>query len=873
MFTNEEKFFLEAISKMLSNNNEERKVSEKNIQTWVKETYLQVLISCNKFITCEDLAPNIRQYSCYLIGLCTGKDHYQDWQNITLDLKTSVQNNALALLGNPIPIIRNQACIMVASIFNISVRDQGWPNLINILCSACGDNNIEFKLSAINTLGMIWEKLPREPFSNEELILMENALVNLLQNPQNEDLALKCLESYQYFIAYVKEKFTNINYIENSLKLLINYCNEINNINTNKVATEAIHRITQIILLSYDYVEKHFKNISEFLIQLAQGKGEDLAVQAFIFFMEISEDEINRKEYGLNYKKYIQSIWKILWDCIQFVLNLGQQDDTEEYNRYDVVKYLLINLSILCEESIIDDIFKYMGEKLNDNNPLKVSSAIYAFGALMETVHREKIASVIPSAINSISQLFSKNNDQLSKTLSWCYIRICQYHSFLIIQNNNIFSFLISTILTLLKEQSLPNQVKMNLCGSIYSLTQYIINQGYQSYNLFSPFLQDLLTVLEALAYLPSSYDTNNNLSEKSFIALSSLIECTDEKDKLLIAYFMEKIFERLKEAQDINKFGGNKDKIYFFQSMLCLCVQGLCKNSKENIIQLNYQSIEGYFNLIDNFFKIRSNIFEEGLMALSSLITLLPQNQIDALLQRIMVYIKYALTNFSDSQNCSNACLCLLNIIESSKEKFYPYLGEIFPLFNKIISEGEENISKKNILTLITVVYSDMFEYVGEKMWEYHEQPLTFMEQILDFAKEKNVEYLSGKNNIDPDEMNYFIKLNENVVDLIQNIAGYLTKCNEDIKEMFKNYMPNIIEYLITMMENQMFNPSNDYLDSCLSFLSDFADIYKNYLFRRINDYTFQRLFQFANNSEDDNIIHLRDNLQNLIYKNKLPK
>lgn len=31
-----------------------------------------------------------------------------------------------------------------------------------------------------------------------------------------------------------------------------------------------------------------------------------------------------------------------------------------------------------------------MGEKLNDPDPLKINSAIYAFNSLVETVHKEK---------------------------------------------------------------------------------------------------------------------------------------------------------------------------------------------------------------------------------------------------------------------------------------------------------------------------------------------------------------------------------------------------------------------------------------------------------------------------------------------------
>ena len=163
MFTDQEKLFLEAIAKMFSNNNEERRASENNIKTWIEQTYLQVLETCNKFIICEDLPSNIRQYACYLITLCTGIDHYQHWQKINSEIKASVQSNVLGLLGNKISSLRQQACIMVASIFAVSVRDQGWPDLIKILCNACSVDNIEFKISAINTRNDLG-KTPKRPF-------------------------------------------------------------------------------------------------------------------------------------------------------------------------------------------------------------------------------------------------------------------------------------------------------------------------------------------------------------------------------------------------------------------------------------------------------------------------------------------------------------------------------------------------------------------------------------------------------------------------------------------------------------------------------------------------------------------------------------
>ena len=867
MFTSEEKLFLEAIAKMFSNSNEERKASENNIQTWIEQTYVQVLLSCNKFIICEDLPSNIREYSCYLMKLCTGVNHYQDWKNISLDLKTSVQKNALGLLGNKIPSLRQQACILVTSVFEVSVRDQGWPDLIGILCNACNTDNIEFKISAINTLGMIWEKLPKEPFSLDELALMENTIVQLLKNPQNEQLALKCLNAYEFFIPYIKEKLTNAQYLEESLKLMITYCNSINNINTPEVVKFAIHRITQIILTAYDYAGAHFRNISEFFIVLIKGNNEELAVQAFVFFIEISYDEIDRKQKGFSYRKYISSIWDILWPCAQFVLNLGQnEEDSEEFNRYKALNYLLVNLSILCDESIIDDIFKYMGEQFAQNDPSKIASAIYAFGSLVETVHVDKIESVIPSSLELMSQLFEKKNERLNATLSWCFNKLCKHHGLLFAENAKIFSFFITIIINLLKDQTLVNRIKMHLCESIYNLASLIYNNGLQNWNLFSPFLQDLLINLESLAYSPGSYNNDYNLSEKCFVALASLIECSHEKDKILISQFMEKIFLRLIEAQDIKNFGENKETIYFYQKMLCLVVQDLCKNSAGNLIQLDNKKIEDYFNIIENYFKMRNGVFEEGLMALSGLIKFISKNDVDKLLDRLMGYIKFALNNYTDYENCSTACISLTDVINSSQEKFYIYIKDIYPLFTNIINA--ENINK-NIFRLIMLVYSDLFNNIGQSIWNYYQDPFSFMNQIIEFSKSNIGKYLN--NRIDQDELTFFINLNEAIVDFIESVSQLLKNSDENKKELFMNYIPDIIEYLSKMLENQMFNPSNDYLHSCLSFLINSAEIYKKFLFQKISDYTLQRVFQLANDSQDDNIIHLKDYFQSLIFAIKM--
>ena len=862
MFSNEEQLFLNTISKMLSTSNEERKLAEENIKKWLKESYLQMLQSCNKFIICDQLKPEIRSYACYIIRLLTKEDCYEYWQKLSLDIKTSVQNNSLGLLGDKNPSVRLSACSLVNSICVISIKDQGWPDLIKILCGACNSENIEFQISAIRTLGLIWESLPKEPFSMEELLLMENTIIQLLTMPKDSQLSSDSLIAYQYFIEYIKNKFIDKDYLQSTLKMLISYCS-LNNINTEKVARYAIHRITQVIITAYDYVEPHFNNISEFFFMLCNGNNEELAIQSYIFFTEIAIEEIDRKNKKINCKKYIQSIWDKLWPCIQHSLNnRTDQKNEDNYSRYNSLYALLYNISLICDEKVIDNIFTYMGTKLNDSNPMIINSAVYAFGSILETIHEEKIESVIPDSIKSLSNLFSKKCNELSLTLSWCFTKICQAHARIILENKNNFKFLIEMISSLLKDQSLNNKTKMHLCESIFKLASYIYNHNLQTLNIFSPYLQDLLGTLEALAYLPQSYNTEENLSEKCFEALSSLLECSSEKDKVLISFFMEKILNRLTEAQNIQNFQNSKEKLYCFQHLLCLSVQSLTKNAVFNLIQLDNQKIENYFNIIESYFKMRGGVFEEGFLALSGLISLISNNQFETLIQRIMVYILYALNNYKDAINCETACLSLLDLIRTAKEKFIPYIKDIYPLFNNIIKAED---TKKNIFTLIIVVYSDLFRFIGDAIWTYYEEPMNYMNQIINFSVNNHEKYLNNK--IDSDEYIYFIKLNDGLVDFISSVTSILNKDDEVKTKAFKSYIPDILEYLSTMMGNSMFNPNNNYLTSCIAFIIDLAEIYKKYIFKRINDYTLQRLFQLSNDSYDDNLIHLKDYLQNTIF------
>ena len=179
----EENEILVLITYMISSDIKDKQSTEKKINDLAENNYEKLIAICHKFITNENEDINIRYYSLILLNILIQKDNGNKYMKISQRIKEEIRNNCLALLGNQSDIIRKYSCIIVSSLGQISrnEKQKEWPELIPILCNGCESNESKFRLSAITTFNMIWEKINngREAFTNEELCMMESALINL----------------------------------------------------------------------------------------------------------------------------------------------------------------------------------------------------------------------------------------------------------------------------------------------------------------------------------------------------------------------------------------------------------------------------------------------------------------------------------------------------------------------------------------------------------------------------------------------------------------------------------------------------------------------------------------------------------------------
>lgn len=861
MFNNQENLFLQAIHKMLSSSDNKARIkAEQDIQIWAKESYLQMLQACNKFIICEELDINSRRYSSYLMTILINEENYENWENLEQNLKNNIQINSLSLLGNKIKEIRLSGSTLVAAIEKICIKNKEWPNLITTLCKACESDEIEFKLSSIKTLGFIWESLNKENFSNDELILMENTIITTLLTSNSLDLSFECLGAYQYFISYIYERYQNEEYLQSTLKMLTNYCN-LQKYNED-IAKTAIHRLTDVVISAYDYMESNIKNMIEFFSAICNGESEGVAIQGYIFLIELSKIEFNRIKKNINCNYYIYSCWNIIWPTIRNTLNTTINPAyNDEENRYKSLSSLLYYISKICREEIIDDIFIYMNEKMKEQNPLMINSAIYAFASILETIHTFKIKKVIYSSINYLCNYINIKNEELNKTVSWCLEKICEKYGEILIRNPDAFKLVITMISNTLKKTDAHPKVKIYLCASLLHLSNCLKDLEHSKLGIFSQYLMDLLKTLDYLAYLPSSFDPDNNISRYCFIAISGLIKSSKESDEEILSLFLEKIMERFSQANDIKNFI-NKESQYQVQACLCIVLESFCNEG--NKAKITYKTIEFFYNNIELFFKQRG-IFEEGLQALSKLSFSISNKEYSQIMEVIMGHIFDCLKEYQDFSNCKTALLCLIDLITTSKENFTPYIERIINYFQEIIKKPDAN---KELFSYFLIIYSDLFEFLGESIWEYVQVPLEYMKYILNFCLNNYEKYISEQGEYE--DFNYFLVLNDNVMDLIENIVKRIIQETNERKQAFFEYASNIIYYINFMFEKNNFVPHKDFIISCISILFDLIDIYKENILKLINNNTAGRLSVLVEETKDFELLDLYKSLQGYIYSSQ---
>ena len=279
----------------------------------------------------------------------------------------------------------------------------------------------------------------------------------------------------------------------------------------------------------------------------------------------------------------------------------------------------------------------------------------------------------------------------------------------------------------------------------------------------------------------------------------------------------------------------------YDFQSYICSII--VPTPLKMNMTK---EQITSLYNLIKKSFDDRKGVYEEGLMAIASL-SINHKDNFD-ILDDFMIYLKFALQNYKETEICHKAIFSLGELILNLEEKMNNYLDEIMPLILDILTKD----SDKSLKVQSLMIFTDIFYCEKINSFKYFDIIINYVTKAFDVA------LLSCDPN-DIDLCEYYKLLRERIIECVECIISAIVKNNK--KDIFQNYIDCTIQFINNYI-NSKEEPNEYTVSECCGILCDLFQLYGNSIGGNIQNNTVVRLKNIMEKTGDSNKIELAKNV-----------
>ena len=191
-----------------------RKPAEEEIQKLTNNNFNLFLFELSKRQADEKIMKSIRQLCATLIKNII-KNNQEKWLNLDNNSKEQIKNNILSTLISPDIDIKKAAGLCIAGICKIELPNNQWTNVFDNLINAAQNNNKDIRITALITLGYIYEEIPLNVINNDTIAKLVNMYYNTLsqiyEKENNNDIVLikNCLKSIKKFVPFLENIISN----------------------------------------------------------------------------------------------------------------------------------------------------------------------------------------------------------------------------------------------------------------------------------------------------------------------------------------------------------------------------------------------------------------------------------------------------------------------------------------------------------------------------------------------------------------------------------------------------------------------------------------------------------------------------------------
>ena len=830
----------------------------KNLEDLANGNLAAFLLSLGEILSNESKVSEVRKLAAILIKntLLYSTKFQLEWKTtLTKEQKDKIKLYVLSTLASSLKDIRTLAGTTVASLCKIdSPIKVTWPNLLQSLTQNAFNDNINLKLSAIETLGYVCEELTNKTIEGSDVDSIMNALIQNVNNESNDvNTIIQVLKALCSSIKLAEKNFAN----EKERDIILTSVFKIGQkYETNE---EILYKIALLFVEMfsvpnyYDYLEKYVNNVFNFALGLAKTKrqsNEKLALLGLEIICCIGAEESTRLSQltvtlrqtrsGLvlsDDHKVSKGYFNTFTDALQkyIINNVSVPENDEDENEWTVSKACLYILSLMMktisQESILMFITNLQAQI--DKSLINTEERCKCWLLLSSCLNsnfKKDIADVINNKLNYILKDIEETSDaKVRKCASFLLKRITK--SLAKIFDNQKLPVVVNYLIRASKGKE--TFVVGNVCQTLQNLIKsFGDRETLKNTNQISPLFSTILIGLYSTSEIELlfSKEEGDKISLSRLMTIKTLIEysshdCQDKVYEVLVQYLKEIEFTHSK-FNDLVARGVDGDLIYTFQEYYYTLLQALFKKYKK---QINVTLCKNIWSLTEMIFTHRKSVFGEANLAMNALALNMQQN-FSEIFPSYYPYIEYSIKRFNEQNLSKSGLIVLSNSLRILGEGIGDFASKILPVLvevctSNVVVRTEKTIAISCLGEFALVAWDKLFPGLKELMGLLMSAakmginvPIDADDDYVDFVKDLRYE-------------------------LIQTFICFEIGLGENYKE-FIPYVPDIFSFFkLIVSDNKCLRPQT--LKSMLSFICDMINSYGKEILQICNKEFAEQLFK----------------------------
>lgn len=784
-----------------------RQQSEALLNGFVNNQYGPFLLAlCAEFAK-ESNPENSRQlFGIYLKNIITAIDEkileekVNRWLYCDVNIKAQIRVGFLQGLLSTVPIVRHTAAQIIAAFGAVDIPRGEWPDLIQQLLDNSTDPNTSssVKISSLEALGYLCEDLEEASCLSPEVV---NSILTVIMQGINEtnenEIRLVSLKALLNSLFFAKKNFEN----EQESDFIVKGICEASQRSDAKERLVAYECIATIAEYFYEKLPRYMQTFAQLTLSTILTSNDETAIQALVFWQNITEAEIDAKE-DLENRIQDTVMHNITSQCAQSLVpillqSLTKQSEEDDVNYDDVNKLaggVLSDVSDIIESSIIPLVIPFIHQNINNPDWHFKDAAITSFGLILGGPPENDIAPIVTQAIPFLVPCLRDQNPSIRDSTLWTFGRIFEYSMDSI--NPAILPEIMTIINALLSDSE--SHVIYQACLAIHSFASYFeSNDETQETNPLSPYMATLIQSLMSVAYRYED-DIRNNTYE----AINMLVRNSGNDMNDLVKHLLQDSSNRL----ELMITSGRQDFQGFLAVLIGVCVQKLgIENLASGGVAIVDTIIASFLRIVETKGSLAQ---EDTLMSLGNLIVTLE----DGYQRYLDVTIPPILNNLRDLEQTSILIWSVGvvgDLCRSMNIKMTPYVNDIMTCMVQIL---ESRVVDRQVKPPALSVFADISMAIGANIEPYLPHIMMYLEQAANVQPENedDEEYINSVRS----------SICEAYTGLIQGLNG------TDKISLLEPFIPQIRKFITILMQSD-YN-SDELLLKGSSLLGDIGQVYK---------------------------------------------